>query len=229
MEPRRNEAGETMPLGVADCWNTIGVPGDRSCPELKRYVHCRNCPVQHSVAFERLTRIGADPDIAGWATNHPASSPGATESLTESAFVFRIGAEWIALMTSVIQEVVEAKVVHSIPHRRAGALIGLVNIRGELIVCASLARLLGLVSATASHPDQSRRLLFICHEQVRVACPVDEVFGIHRFSPTALRNIPETLANATARHSKHLLAWQERSVAFLDVQRLFASLRESLA
>ncbi|NEN98182.1 MAG: chemotaxis protein CheW, partial [Moorea sp. SIO3I7] len=24
-----------------DCWNQIGVTGDRSCPELKTFIHCR--------------------------------------------------------------------------------------------------------------------------------------------------------------------------------------------
>ncbi len=27
------------------CWSRIGVHGDRSCPEIPKYVHCRNCPV----------------------------------------------------------------------------------------------------------------------------------------------------------------------------------------
>ena len=33
-----------LPL-VAYCWNRIGVRGDRSCPELAKHTHCRNCPV----------------------------------------------------------------------------------------------------------------------------------------------------------------------------------------
>ena len=40
-----------------DCWNRIGVFGQRSCPELLSCVHCRNCSVYsaagHSL-FERL-------------------------------------------------------------------------------------------------------------------------------------------------------------------------------
>ena len=28
-----------------DCWNRIGISGDRSCPELVQHVLCRNCPV----------------------------------------------------------------------------------------------------------------------------------------------------------------------------------------
>ena len=46
---------ETPALGtVDDCWNRIGVSGDRSCPELQAHLHCRNCSVSSSaVPVER--------------------------------------------------------------------------------------------------------------------------------------------------------------------------------
>ncbi|MEM7650108.1 MAG: chemotaxis protein CheW, partial [Cyanobacteria bacterium P01_A01_bin.70] len=28
-----------------DCWNQIGVRGDRTCPTLETVIHCHNCPV----------------------------------------------------------------------------------------------------------------------------------------------------------------------------------------
>ena len=33
-----------------DCWNTIGIRGDGSCPELARLAHCQNCPVYVTAA-----------------------------------------------------------------------------------------------------------------------------------------------------------------------------------
>ena len=30
---------------IDDCWNRIGVHGDKSCPLLDEHVHCRNCAV----------------------------------------------------------------------------------------------------------------------------------------------------------------------------------------
>ena len=41
---------------INDCWNRIGVRGDASCPELKQYGHCRNCPVFASAALTLLDR-----------------------------------------------------------------------------------------------------------------------------------------------------------------------------
>ncbi len=37
-------------IAIDDCWNRIGVRGDGSCPELKRHIHCRNCPVYSAAA-----------------------------------------------------------------------------------------------------------------------------------------------------------------------------------
>ena len=30
---------------IDDCWNRIGVHGNKSCPLLAEHVHCRNCAV----------------------------------------------------------------------------------------------------------------------------------------------------------------------------------------
>ena len=63
-------------------------------------------------------------------------------------------------------------------------MIGLANVRGELVICASLAHVLAVAPAAAnkinSHP-QHARLLVIRRESVRIVCPVDEVHGIERF------------------------------------------------
>ena len=39
---------------VPECWRVIGVTGDRSCPELERFIHCRNCPVLAEAARAEL-------------------------------------------------------------------------------------------------------------------------------------------------------------------------------
>src|SRR6185312_13730242 len=64
-----------------------------------------------------------------------------------SAVFFRLGAEWFALSTHVFQEVAEHRRIHSLPHRRDGHLLGLINIRGELQLCVSLGRLLQIEHA----------------------------------------------------------------------------------
>src|SRR5579872_4617099 len=128
---------------VQDCWNRIGVHGDRSCPELKRYVHCRNCHVFSAGAAERLEGDPPGNYLAEW-TRHFGEPRPAADSKTHSFVIFRVGAEWLALPTSVVTEVADSRPIHSLPHRRNSAVLGLVNVRGELLVCVSLGRVLGV-------------------------------------------------------------------------------------
>lgn len=217
---------------IDDCWNRIGVRGDGSCPELRQYAHCRNCPVQASVAADLLTSVRSTAYLTEW-TAHVAQPKQVEGRDTESVLIFRVGVEWLALPTSVVEEVADPKPVHSVPHRRNGIVLGLASVRGELLVCASLALMLGLQPSAASSGTARRatqpRLLRIRRDDIRAVCPVDEVHGVHRFPISAVRDIPDTLARATGRHSRSLVPWNDRSVALLDEQLLFATLKRSLA
>ena len=140
--------GTHLPAPVHDCWRTIGVMGNGSCAELQKFVHCRNCPVFSAAALQLLDRP-VWPQYLQEHTRHYAEARRPAAPARLSVLVFRIGWEWLALPTAAFQEIVERRFVHSLPHRRNGIVLGLVNVRGELIVCVSLGRLLGLEPPTA--------------------------------------------------------------------------------
>jgi len=225
-----SDAGQNSAAAVNDCWNKIGVRGDGSCPELARYVHCRNCPVYFAGAMTLLDRPAPSDYLAEW-TNHFAEPKQAQESATLSAMIFRISAEWLALPTQVVSEVTNALTIHSLPHRRSGVVIGLANVRGELVVCASLAHVLAVGPAAQQIKSHTRRarLLVIRREGVRMVCPVDEVHGIHRFQSRELQEVPTTIVKAAASYSKAILSWNKHSVGLLDEERLFSMLKRSIA
>jgi len=54
------------PSSIERCWNFIGIEGDRSCPQLATYTHCRNCPVYstagHQCSIELIHRHMATVD-----------------------------------------------------------------------------------------------------------------------------------------------------------------------
>jgi chemotaxis-related protein WspD len=217
---------------IADCWNKIGVRGDSSCPELEKHIHCRNCPVYAAEAADLLDRELPAGHLAEW-TRHVAQEKTAAEHDSQSVMVFRIGAEWLALPTNVFKEIVGVRHIHSLPHRRNGMVLGLVNIRGELLVCVSLRQILRLDETVDSKKEKQRaadpRLLVMQHEGARAACPVDEIFGVQRFFPRDLMAVPATFARATTTHTKAVLSWQRKSVGLLDEQLLFHTLNRGLA
>lgn len=215
---------------LRDCWNRIGVQGDGSCPALAAHVHCRNCPVYAAGAAALLERDLPAAYRAEW-TRHFAIGKQALEQGSRSVFVFRLGREWLALPTAVLEEVAAARVVHSLPHRRTGEVLGLVNVRGELLVTVSLAAVLGTeVADREARGAADRRLLVVVQRNGgRLAFPVDEVQGVHRFQPSELGDVPATVAQASTAYATAVLSWSGRSIGCLDAQRLFEALDRSLA
>ena len=177
------------------CWNVIGVNGDGSCPELVTHVHCRNCPVYSTAGLQLLNRQ-LTPEYRRERTLHFARQKTVSVPGKMSAVIFRINNEWLALPTQAFQEIAERRLVHSLPHRRKGIVLGLVNIRGELLICVAVGRLLGLepVGPRELARKTHDRLLVVSWEANRLTFPVEEVHGIHRFQPAELKAPPATVA-----------------------------------
>jgi chemotaxis-related protein WspD len=221
---------------LEECWRRIGVSGDRSCPELETYVHCRNCPVLAEAArtffdreppegyLEEWSRILAEPEVV--------ADPDAL-----SVLIFRLGPEWLALPTTTLVEITTVRPLHRVPHRTAGVLEGLVNIRGQLQLCVSLPALLGLeqrqpgVEPAAAGPCDARLLVVDRGDAPggRWVCRVDEVGGVQRVVRSTLRAVPSTVSHANSRFCQALFEWQERTVGLLDEGRVCAGLDERIA
>jgi chemotaxis-related protein WspD len=219
-------------ISINDCWNKIGVWGDAECPELKKHVHCRNCPVYSAAAAQMLNGAAPSGYLEEW-TNLVAREREIKEPDIHSVVIFCIGSEWLALSTKIFKEVAEPKTIHALPHRRKGMVLGIVNIRGELLVCVSIAGALGLEKMAEAQQEKKRmarhRLLVVNDEGKRLVFPVDEVGGIHHFSLKEVKSVPATIAGAVATHSAGILSWQNKSVGYLDEQLLFYTLNKGLS
>jgi chemotaxis-related protein WspD len=242
---------DDLPATVYDCWNTIGVEGNGSCRELVKYVHCRNCPVYSAAGLQLLDRPLTPEYRREW-TEHFAREKKLGTPAKSSVVIFRVATEWLALPTSAFQEIASAcetggpvarghaagvisqaehRVMHTLPHRRGKLVLGLVNVRGELTVCASLARLLGL-GHDAHREKKSRtvydRLLVTHWIGGRLAFPVEEVHGIHRFQKNDLRDPPATVSRSSLTYTQGVISWRDRTVGVLNADALFASLNRNL-
>ena len=221
-----------------DCWNRIGVRGDRSCAELLRHIHCRNCPV-FSEAARTLLDVPAPAGSGRISTEHfarPAHSEPeyAVGADTESVIVFRLRAEWHAIRTAVCLEIADLRPIHSLPHRRSGAVLGVANVRGALLVCISLPLILGVTAQPDPKPAQSRRaavprLLVARSTGGTVIFPVDEVQGTERIRAQDLKDVPATIARAKATYTRAVIARDDKTVGLLDEQVLFHAVEQALA
>jgi chemotaxis-related protein WspD len=227
-----------QPLPIAqegDCWNRIGVWGDRSCPELIPAVHCHNCPVFAAASRRFLDNAPPPGYLEEW-TERLITPIEEEATDLQSVLIFRLREEWLALRVEVLLEVTTVRPVHRVPHRM-GLLAGLVNIRGELHLCVHLAQLLGAngkavqVGSVTPHTEDQRgqsRMIVVEHDGDRWVFPVDEVDQVYRLSKAELAGTPATLARSANRLTESVFTRQERSIGLLQGARLFQMLRAKI-
>ena len=215
-----------------NCWNQIGIYGDASCVKLDEHEHCRDCPTYQAAAVQLLDTAPSAGQLAD-ATAFFARKPVAAVSRSYAVVIFRCDSTWLALPCAVIQEVVAPRPIHSVPHRRNGAVLGLVNIRGELLVCVALRFVLHLAETSADNRELSSptaaRMLGTQQGGTRIVYPVDEVFSIERFEPQHYEAVPALVAKAAASLTKALLNWRGNPVSLLDEESLLIAVNRSLA
>jgi chemotaxis-related protein WspD len=241
MSDAASRSGPPLSVLSTDCWNRIGIAGDRSCPELESHIHCRNCPVFASAARTFFDRSAPEGYLSEWtrwlAGSMDLSGLDPGESVSQegqllSVLIFRLGREWLALSTQAVAEVTTARPVHRIPHRSGEILIGLISLSGQLQLCVSLHGLLGVArveeapAAGSALPQGSRVVVLRDRERSETwVFPTEEVLGVHRLPRSRMQSVSSALANPDVNFSQAILAWEGRSVGFLDEQRVFTALR----
>jgi chemotaxis-related protein WspD len=210
---------------IDDCWNRIGIHGDKSCPLLIEHIHCRNCAVYSAAATRLLDRYALQQEDR-------AQVSGAVESevKTRSLLMFRLGEEWLGLATRSLVEVAPQQAIHSLPHQRSRALLGVANVRGALVACLSLVELLGLdgVSSVAAGARVMPRMLIIAAHGGPVVVPVDEVDGIHAIDERILEAASRSGAQGNAKYTRGVLQFKGRSLRWLDEEQLLSAVTRSL-
>lgn len=212
------------------CWRRTGSWGDGSCPDLRRQTHCRHCPVFAQAAAQVLDRPLPADYRRQWTTRVAAPRPVGTPADT-AAVLFRIGGEWLALDAKLVLEVTGHRPMHSLPHLRRDVVVGLANVRGELVPCLALGRLMGLEQDLPVERlcAEHRYLLVLEGGGGRLAFPADEVQGVCRFSRRDLRPPPETVARARRVFTRGIFEWRDRAVGYLDGDAVWFHLERSLA
>lgn len=208
------------------CFRTIGVWGDRSCPELTAHVHCLRCPVFARSARDLFDRPPPADYREEW-TRVLGQRDAAVLEGGVSHLVFRVGAEWLALPTRGCVEVTSHHGAHPLAHRRGAAFEGIVNVRGQLLLACSLRTLLGIPDAQGG---TARALLLVVElAGERWALVIDEVAAVLRVSERSTREVPSTLEAAMAHHVRVIVDDGARTIGLLDEASLSASLTRCVA
>lgn len=211
--------------GITRCWSEIGTAGDRTCPKLAAHLLCSNCGTFAAAARSLLDRPAPEGYVEDW-TRWIAGEP--IEDTIESVSLcpFRLGPEWFALPTGRVSETVAKRPIRRVPHRSTDEFLGLINVRGELVLCFSLHTVLSVadVPATPAGPrlaDDHRALMLVCGEgRRRVAFPADEAAGVRKVPAANLRPPPATVSRAGHALTAHLIDLPMGPVAILDADRL---------
>lgn len=214
-------------IQVDDCWNRIGIYGDRSCERLSEHVHCHNCERYSAAAIQLLDRYSL-------AREQQSQQEQAQLEQTQqgiSVLVFRLGDEWLALPSKQLVEVGPLRAIHSLPHQRSPALLGVSNVRGTLVACLSLAALLGLDPGSSVIEGRRivPRMLVLAAEGGPLVVPVDEVAGIERVLESQIRPANSLAQQAASQFAQGVLQWREQSLTLLDEERLTVAMARALA
>ena len=225
-------SSETQQIELDDCWNRIGVWGEEaaSCPELKRFIHCRNCNHYSAAGRKMLERKAPDDYRQEW-TKRFSESQKQEDKRNNSSLLFRLGDEWLAINSRYVNEITQMCSIHSIPHRDSRLVKGLVNIRGELKLCVSLGAILKLEKAQEPHITDHEileRMLHIENGDESYVFPVSEVHGTYRYNDKDIQAPPVTVTNAKSNFTSGMISWSDQHVGILDHELLFYALSKGL-
>ncbi len=228
MNPATRRASSVL-LPIIDCWNIIGVKGDHACPKLATVVHCHNCEVFAEAAQTFLDRPGPE-GYVGAATRQLASVELAAAPDTLSVLVFEVAAQWLAIDTSAVVEVTEELKIHRMAHRSGRVFSGIVNIHGQLELCASLTGLLQVESDRDGSKSLARdaRMLLVQLGSDRWVFRVDRVHGVRRIAPADVIGVPATALHDAASYVKNVLRGEGHDIGYLALDKTFGALGMTL-
>jgi chemotaxis signal transduction protein len=149
---------------------------------------------------------------------------------SQSTFIFRAGEEWLGIRSNLIQEVVDMRPIHTIPHKSTRIFRGLVNIRGKLELCVSLGGVLRIEPCRKKYIYSSpERLIVATRAGQSVVFPVSQVHGPHRYESNDIRPLPVTVSGSKAVYTEGILSLPDKDVGILDDTLLFRNLARNLS
>lgn len=148
-----------------------------------------------------------------------------------SVLAFRAGGEILAIRAVDAARVVPCSAIHRVPHRRNPVFRGIANHDGELLLCMSIERAMGLADAPSAGADAPAPTAMVVMEAARErwAFPVERVIGVTDVDQSSLRPPPLTVSAARSGCASALLRIPEGEGMLLDAEALASICRGATA
>ena len=216
-----------------NCWNSIGVWGKvvPRCPKLVEFIHCQNCDVFHEASLKAYEKAIPGDTRLEW-TEKLAGDRGVADADIRTVIVFRIGAEWVAISTSLCGEICRMMKIHRLPHNRSPILKGVVNNGGEMRICFSLGGLLGIDKSEQIFGDEFNavhaRMIVMSVKGQNYVFPVSEIKGLLQYRESDREPLPDTFLASSATYMSGVVKWEEKTIGCLDEGLLTSQLERSV-
>ena len=218
----------------SECWKKIGVHGDNTCIELEEFIHCHNCPIFADAGRVLFQRKGNPAYLEEWRCVL-ATVTESKEKSDQSAVVFKVSGEWLAISSQFINEIHDVRSIHKVPHLSGKVFLGIAGIRGRLRLCFSMKGLLE-IGTHSNNPDYSTekasgQARMICMEgnQGSWVFTADDIHDVVRFSLDKIQPAPATVAKSSKSFCRGLIEIDGKSVELLDEELVFHHLRKVTA
>lgn len=127
---------------------------------------------------------------------------------------FRAGGQEYGLPLRSIQEIRSHQQATPLPGQDM-AVLGVLDLRGQVIALLDLRRLLGFRDAEGTDADLRAVIVLVQNEQ-RLGLVVDEVLDVLPVQPERLRLLPQLPGDFAHRHLRGMVSSEERRVLLLD-------------
>lgn len=212
------------------CWKEVGIHGNRSCRELSQHIHCRNCPSYEAAGRTLLDR--APPGTYVTDQTSIIAAPEIKEDVKkQTALIFRLGPEWLALPAGIFAEITPPRPIRPVPHRNNRIFLGLTCIRGTIQLCFSLGSILEIQPL----PDAKKtagalwRFCVLAESDRQWVFPADEIHGLHHYAERDIQPAPVTVAKALHKYTAGIVAFNKRQAGLLNENLVTAAFQRSLS
>lgn len=147
----------------------------------------------------------------------PAAIVSPAEAVTHGArwIRFRLAGQHYAVAIEQVREVLAAPVIESVPGAPA-VVLGVINLRGQIVTVFDLPRWLGQPPTSASP-----HLLVLEHDDAWLALAVEAVLDVQRIAPASIKPAPRTTHAAEAALVMGLMSGSDGVLTLLQLEGLF--------